>query len=85
MFLSEHKKRNKNKNDEDVPENSNQNYSIPKSLAPLPEDKKRKTDEVDTFVMKKKKTETPKEDEWADLPQVSDSVMVTFESLFMVF
>ena len=51
---------------------SNENYSIPKSLAPLPEDKKRKTDEVDAFVInKKKKAEAPKEDEWADLPQVN--------------
>ena len=69
----EHYKRNKNKNDDDLPENSNENYSIPKSLAPLPQENKRKTDEVDAFVInKKKKTEAPKEEEWADLPQVSD-------------
>ena len=79
----EHYKRNKNKNEDDVPENSNENYSIPKSLAPLPEDKKRKTDEVDAFVInKKKKTEAPKEDEWADLPQVNHLI---FQPIFMMF
>ena len=64
--------RDKNKPEEESHNDKALLAEIPKSLAPLPEDNKRKGTEIENEIkFKKKKKQTPQDDqEWDDLPQV---------------
>lgn len=63
--------RDKNKPEEESHNDKAPSTEIPKSLAPLPEDNKRKGTEIENEIQfKKKKKQTPQDDqEWDDLPQ----------------